>query len=185
MGYMGNAFRHFKKIIVHKRWVFHYARIAGIPIQGFLHDMSKFSPAEFFESVKYYQGNRSPIDACKEINGYSMAWFHHRGRNKHHYEMWVDNFDNGGIPLQMPYKYAIELICDYLAAGHAYMGDKFTLEAEYKWWKGKSAKPLAMHHNTKQFIESMISTMMRENSYDCLRKERSYSIYQEVEKHEG
>lgn len=71
-----NAFLHFKKICIHKYWVFYYCCKAGIPIQGVTHDLSKFSPTEFFESIKYYQGTSSPIDACKKVNGYSMAWFH-------------------------------------------------------------------------------------------------------------
>lgn len=91
-----NVFRHFKKICVHKYWVFYYCCKVGISIQGLLHDMSKFSPTEFWESVKYYQGNISPIDACKKENGWSSAWMHHKGKNKHHYEYWQDDFDNGG-----------------------------------------------------------------------------------------
>lgn len=64
--YIVNIFKHLKKICTHKYWVFYYCLKAGIPIQGLLHDMSKFSPVEFFESVKYYQGNSSPIEACKK-----------------------------------------------------------------------------------------------------------------------
>ena len=85
---LSNFFLHLKKILVHKYWVFYFCCKAGIPWQGITHDLSKFSPVEFWESVKYYQGNRSPIDACKEENGYSMAWQHHKGRNPHHYEYW-------------------------------------------------------------------------------------------------
>jgi hypothetical protein len=126
--------------------------MTGIPIAGITHDMSKFSPTEFWEGVKYYQGNRSPIEACKEINGYSEAWFHHKGRNKHHYEYWVDNLDCGGTPTKMPYRYAKELICDYIAAGRAYMGDDFTYQMELEWWYRKLEKPLAMHSCTKAFV---------------------------------
>lgn len=93
--YIINTFRHFKKVCTHKRWVFYYCCKVGIPFQGLMHDLSKFSPTEFLESVKYYQGTSSPIDACKKENGWSVAWMHHKGRNKHHYEYWQDNFDNG------------------------------------------------------------------------------------------
>jgi hypothetical protein len=112
-----------------------------MPIQGILHDLSKYNPVEFWEGVKYWQGNRSPIDACKEINGYSMAWFHHRGRNLHHYVSWIDNFDEtGGTPILMPYKYFAEMVCDFIAAGRAYQGKNFTFQSELLWWKKKREK---------------------------------------------
>lgn len=150
---MSKAWKHFKKILVHKYWVFKYCCKAGIPVQGLLHDLSKFSPVEFFESVKYYQGDSSPIDACKKANGYSKAWLHHKGRNPHHYEYWQDNFDNGGEPLIMPYKYAVEMLCDYLGAGRAYMGKNFTCAAESEWWDKKRSKPIAMHPMVLSFLD--------------------------------
>lgn len=123
--------------------------------------MSKFSPTEFWESVRYYQGNRSPIDACKEDNGISKAWLHHKGRNKHHYEYWVDNFDKGGAPLKMPYKDALEMLCDYLGAGRAYMGKDFSYEKEYEWWLKKCEKPLAMHPQTKMYISTSLHLLSK------------------------
>ena len=154
-----NTFRHLGKILKHKYWVFYYCCKAGIPWRGFMHDWSKFSPTEFWESVKYYQGNRSPIDACKEDKGYSKAWLHHKGRNRHHYEYWQDNFDNGGQPLQMPYKDAVEMLCDYLGAGRAYMGKDFSYKKEYEWWCKKCEKSLAMHSQTKAFITHMLVSL--------------------------
>ena len=173
---LSNFFLHLKKILVHKYWVFYFCCKAGIPWQGITHDLSKFSPVEFWESVKYYQGNRSPIDACKEENGYSMAWQHHKGRNPHHYEYWQDNFDNGGTPLKMPYKYALEMVCDYLGAGRAYMGKSFTLDKEWQWWLGKCSKPIAMHPQTKKFVNDMLWEIKEDNSYDAL-KDYSRAIY--------
>lgn len=127
-------------------------------MRGLLHDMSKFSPVEFFEGVKYYQGGKgSPINACKAENGYSMAWFHHKGRNKHHYEYWVDSLDKGGIPVQMPYKYAVEMICDYLAAGRVYMGKDFTYEKEYEWFTKKDTNKF--HPQTNMFVGWILGIM--------------------------
>ena len=156
-----NAYKHFKKICIHKKWVFYYCVLAGIPIQGLLHDLSKFSPTEFFESVKYYQGDRSPIDECKKQMGWSKAWLHHKGKNKHHYEYWQDDFDNGGKPLEMPKKYKIELLCDYLGAGRAYYGNEFTYEKELEWWKVKRNKPLSMHPNDKKFIDKWMYLLVK------------------------
>ena len=151
-----NTFRHLGKILKHKWWVFYYCCKAGIPWRGIKHDMSKFSPTEFWESVRYYQGSRSPIDACKEENGVSKAWLHHKGRNRHHYEYWQDNFDKGGEPLKMPYKDAVEMLCDYLGAGRAYMGKDFTYKAEWQWWLRKNQTNLAMHPSSKEFISCVL-----------------------------
>jgi hypothetical protein len=147
-----NIFLHFKKICVHKHYVRKYCWKVGLYWRGITHDLSKFSPIEFWESVKYYQGNSSPIDACKKDKGYSRAWLHHKGRNKHHYEYWQDNFDNGGTPLQMPFKDSVEMLCDYIAAGKAYMGKNFSYEAEYNWWLNKKKTNLAMHPVNRDFI---------------------------------
>ncbi len=154
-----NAWLHFIKICKHKYYVGRYCFKMGLYWQGITHDLSKLSPIEFFESAKYYQGDKSPIDECKKINGVSYGWQHHKGRNPHHYEYWVDNLDNGGKPLIMPKKYAKELIADYLGAGHAYMGKNFTYLKEFDWWKQKKAKPLMMHPITKAFITSVLSDL--------------------------
>lgn len=147
-----HPFKHLKTILKHKYWVGKYCFKLGIPIRGILHDMSKFSPVEFWESAKYYQGTSSPIDACKKANGYSKAWMHHKGRNPHHYEYWQDNFDKGGTPLLMPFEDSLEMLCDYLGAGRAYMGKNFTYQAEYQWWLKKTENPLAMHPVNQRFI---------------------------------
>lgn len=155
-----NIFKHFHKICTHKRWVFHYCRKAGISWRGIWHDMSKFSPTEFWESVKYYQGTASPIDAAKKDKGWSKAWMHHKGRNTHHYEYWQDNFDKGGEALIMPFKDTLELICDYLGAGRAYMGKKFSYTAEYQWWLKKDPLSLRMHPVTRWFITTTLADFM-------------------------
>ena len=87
---LGNLLKHFHTVNKHRFYVFKLSIKAGIPIRGVLHDLSKYSPTEFFEGVKYYNGKRSPITICRQENGYSEAWLHHKGRNKHHYEYWYD-----------------------------------------------------------------------------------------------
>lgn len=154
-----NAWKHLRKVQTHRKWVRHYCFLLGIPWQGITHDLSKYNPVEFFESVYYYQGTRSPIDRCKECKGYSMAWFHHKGRNKHHYEYWVDNLDNGGVPVLMPKKYFLELVADYLGAGHAYCGKDFTFTKEYEWWQNKRKKPLKMDPRQLKMLDTIFSSL--------------------------
>ena len=84
---------------------------------------------------------------------------HHKGRNKHHYEYWQDNFDNGGNPIEMPMKYKKEMLCDQLGAGRAYHGKAFNFEKELRWWKSKKSKPIAMHPNDIAFIDKYINLL--------------------------
>ena len=115
--------------------------------------MSKFSLIEFCESVKYYQGTSSPIDACKADRGYSLAWQHHKGHNPHHYEYWTDKYDDGTVAIEMPYRYAVELICDWFGAARAYLGKDFTYQGEYKWLVNKlqNTHP-KINENTAKFV---------------------------------
>lgn len=151
---MSKALKHLKKILVHKWWVFYYCCKCGLVWQGITHDLSKLSPTEFFESVKYYQGTSSPIDACKQKKGCSMAWQHHKGRNPHHYEYWTDNYDKGTTCIKMPHKYATEMFCDYVAAARAYMGKDFNWDAEYAWWE-KKKHTAKMHPETMTYIDRL------------------------------
>lgn len=137
MNKVKKCWRHLRTVQRHRKWVRHYCFGLRMYRQGLLHDISKYHPTEFFESVNYFVGTSSPIDEAKADKGYSNAWFHHRGRNKHHWEFWMDNFDKGGENIIMPYRYFAEMICDYLGAGRAYMGTRFTFRGEYDWWMKK------------------------------------------------
>ena len=84
------AIRHFQTITKHKIYVMRECFRVGLYRQGLLHDLSKYSWTEFRIGCRYYQGTRSPNNAEREEKGYSSAWLHHKGRNKHHYEYWID-----------------------------------------------------------------------------------------------
>ena len=166
MNYIQKFFGHLKTVTTHKYWVWYYMNKCGLKWgwRGLWHDMSKFSPTEFWESVKYYNGTRSPIDACKEDKGVSVAWMHHKGRNPHHYEYWMDNFDKGGEPKEMPWRYKVEMICDYLAAGRAYMGKNFSYNAELQWWQKKLEMPRAQHDADKAFVTRILEQLAHEET---------------------
>lgn len=178
---MNKVLGHFLTIVKHKVHVARYCFAAGLYRQGIVHDISKFSPTEFVESVKYFQGDRSPILAAKDDLGYSMAWQHHKGRNKHHYEYWQDDFDHGGHPLQMPFECALELVCDYLGAGRTYMDTDFSYEKEYEWWQDKKSKPLAMHPQTIVFVEKILFQLKKTDSLTPLRRENARLAYEQAE----
>ena len=167
--------KHLKRLIIHKYWVFHYCKMCGETLRGLKHDLSKFSPAEFFESVKYAGEDKSPLRISIETNGYSKAYLHHIGHNDHHYEHWIDNFDNGGHAIRMPYHCVVELICDYISAGKAYQGSNFTFESEYNWWLIKVNKNILMHPDTKRFIDIVLKECKRhEKHYNTNSKNHNY-----------
>ena len=81
---------HLRTVGRHRRLVRHYCLRLGLVWQGLTHDLSKYSPTEFWRSAKYYQGYRSPNDQERLENGVSLSWLHHKGRNRHHFEYWID-----------------------------------------------------------------------------------------------
>ena len=128
---LANAYHHFITITTHKLTVMDLCFRIGLIRQGILHDLSKYSPEEFATGIRYYQGVRSPNAAEKREKGYSGAWLHHKGRNKHHFEYW---FDNGIgvfelVPVEMPLKYVKEMFCDRVAASKTYNKANYTQES--------------------------------------------------------
>lgn len=142
---MMKAWQHFKTITTHKMWVMRYCFKIGLYWQGLTHDLSKYSPTEFLVGMKYYQGDRSPNNAEREDTGMSKSWMHHKGRNKHHFEYWIDygiNCDTiiKGVP--MPRRYVAEMIMDRISASRVYLGDAYTDQAPYQYLKKRNRPPL-------------------------------------------
>ncbi|KIR01711.1 hypothetical protein P261_00525 [Lachnospiraceae bacterium TWA4] len=132
-----NAKKHFLVITRHKLEVMKGCFKVGLYWQGLVHDLSKYSPTEFCVGVYYFQGDRSPNAAEREIKGASTAWMHHKGRNKHHYEYWSDaKMDKTGYECcDMPPKYFVEMIMDRIAASKIYKGDGYTDEVPLNYLK--------------------------------------------------
>lgn len=115
---MNNLFKHIKTVNKHRRAVRKWCFKMGIPLRGLLHDLSKYSIKELSQ-CKYYSGNRSPHENMRRQFGYSTSWYHHRNRNKHHWEYWIDSLEDK-LAVKMPYKYVIEMLCDMAGAGQTY-----------------------------------------------------------------
>ena len=123
-----NAWHHFLTITHHKLVVMEGCFKVGLFKQGLLHDLSKYSWEEFRTGVKYYQGTRSPNAAEKEEKGYSSAWLHHKGRNLHHFEYWIDYSINPGcklVGMKMPKKYVAEMVIDRISASKNYLKEQY------------------------------------------------------------
>jgi hypothetical protein len=52
----------------------------------------------------------------------------------------------------MPYKYAVEMICDYIGAGQAYEKENWSPMSQYKWWQ-KKKKHVRMHPQIYTFVD--------------------------------
>jgi hypothetical protein len=151
---------HFKTVYTHRKWVRHYCRLAHIRWRGWKHDLSKYSPKEFFESAKYWTGNESPINIAKRFQGYSNAWLHHRGRNTHHWAYWADNFSENMVVYPMPKNDFTEMVCDFLAAGRAYNGDNFSYTSERSWWLNERQNgSKAMNIKNKLMLDIIFSDL--------------------------
>lgn len=161
---MSNFWGHFCTITSHKIRVMKNCFRVGLFRQGLLHDLSKYSPQEFFAGVKYYQGNRSPNAAEREEKGYSEAWLHHKGRNKHHDEYWIDfssDPSKGLVGHKMPLKYVIEMVMDRIAACKTYKGKNYTNGAAWDYYM--LTKPYTViHPETDQLLETILLMLKEE-----------------------
>ena len=157
-----NIIGHFRTITRHRHKVIAHCKKAGILRQGLLHDLSKYSPTEFFPGVRFYQGTRSPNEAEREAYGHSLAWMHHKGRNKHHFEYWTDYYPPTKTvqPVKMPLKYVAEMFCDRVAAGKIYQGSKYTDRSPLEYFLGGKARRV-IHPETSEMIEKLL-TMLAE-----------------------
>lgn len=172
---MKKLLQHFKTITKHRHMVIRHCFRAGLPFQGLLHDLSKFSPSEFFVGAKYYQGNRSPNEAERESIGYSTAWMHHKGRNKHHFEYWTDYSPGTRSiqPVKMPFKYVIEMFCDRVSASKIYMKENYTDSSPLKYFLG-GKKERFVHPETSEQVESllrMLTEVGEEETFKYIREQ--------------
>ena len=149
--------KHFLTISRHRHKVMLHCFKCGIPLRGLLHDLSKFSPPEFFAGCKYFEGHRSPNEKERELFGYSSAWMHHKGRNLHHFEYWTDLNPKTKKyePVPMPDIFLIEMFCDRVAASKIYKKDTYTDSAPLEYFLKGNARS-RMHSDTADKLEMML-----------------------------
>lgn len=177
MRFWHNFFGHLKTILHHKNLVRHYCFKAGLYKQGIMHDWSKYNPVEFFVGVKYYQdGKRSPNFGEKEDHEYSSAWLHHKGRNRHHFEYWIDyglDPSKGLAGMPMPTRYVIELFCDRIAASKNYNRDTYDDSYPLQYYM-KNRDHYVIHPDTKALVEKLLNMLAdegEEKTFEYIRNE--------------
>lgn len=162
---LSNYYRHFVTITKHRFVVMNLCFKCGLYKRGLLHDLSKYSPVEFWASARNFQGDKSPINAEKQKYGYSIAWQHHKGHNPHHWEYWIDNVGTyANTPIYIPHEYVVEMICDWVGAGMVYSNHKPDYDEPY-------SEPLDYYNDhvherifnpmTKSYIEFLLNLIAR------------------------
>lgn len=154
----------------------------GIGFQGLFHDLSKYSFQEFWVSSKYYTGNCSPNDLERKENGYSLAWMHHKGRNKHHFEYWVDLVDGDYKPVVMPIKYLKESLCDRIAASRIYLKKKYNDSASLDYFRSQNTFS-KMHILSASVLECWLTWVSELGEKAAIKKIRSIKTYEEMKKY--
>ena len=153
-----NIFRHLHIINRHKLLVMSLCFRCGMYKQGLLHDLSKYSLEEFLPSVKYFQGYRSPYGYEKEVKGYSEGWLHHKGRNKHHWEYWVDRIHGASelVCLRMPFQYLLESVLDRIAASKVYNGKNYYDGKAYEFFINSKEFSVMNEEDAKEIAELLL-----------------------------
>ena len=154
----------------------------GIPWRGLMHDLSKYSLTEFLPGVKYYTGNGSPTAGERRTVGYSKAWMHHKGRNKHHFEYWTDFSREAGktVPVKMPLVYVIEMFCDRVAACKVYQKEEYTDSSALEYYNSRISGE-DMHPETARLLGELLTMLSEKGEKETfryirrsLRKQKDY-----------
>ena len=162
--------QHFCTITKHKLLVLDGCFRVGLYWQGITHDLSKYSPVEFWNGARYYQGTKSPNTAERDDKGFSEAWMHHKGRNRHHYEYWTDmnrqtrNYES--IP--MPRKYLVEMVMDRRAACMTYQGKAYKDDSALIYFDRSREKDL-MHPRTNKELRYILAMLAEKGEKDTFR----------------
>lgn len=169
---MGRITGHLRTINRHKWYVMKLCFRAGMYSQGLLHDMSKYYPVELIPSIKYYQGGkRSPLAAEKEEKGFSEGWLHHKGRNRHHFEYWIDYCIPPDMKLvghKMPKRYVAEMVIDRIAASKNYMKENYTDVEPLLYWE-RGLRYYVIHDEAKFLAQFLLEMLRDEGEEKTLR----------------
>ena len=167
---MKKTWGHFKTITHHRFLVMAGCFRVGLIRQGLTHDLSKYSPTEFWEGARYYQGNRSPNAAEREDKGYSEAWMHHKGRNRHHYEYWTDmnRQTRSYESVPMPKRYLAEMVMDRIAACKTYEGKAYTPASALNYFL-KSRERELMHPQTCRELGYILTMLAEKGEKETFR----------------
>ena len=135
-----NIWRHFRTITEHKILVMKNCFRVGLYRQGLFHDMSKYSPEEFWT-----------------------------GRNKHHFEYWIDfsmDKSKGLVGNKMPVNYVAEMMMDRIAASSVYKGKDYTNSSPMEYYN-REKDFIVIHPETRALLVHLL-TVLSEQGEEAL-----------------
>jgi hypothetical protein len=163
---MKNLLKHLKIIHTHRKFVCKACFKMGLFWRGLLHDLSKYSITEML-ICKYYSGKRSPHQNAREVLGYSPSWIHHYHANKHHFQFWWDEDEEGKIiPMKMPYRFVVESVADMLGASKAYNKEKWKPEMLMQYWNEKCVGKRIMHQDSTFLVQTLLTKLVELGEQD-------------------
>ena len=117
------------------------------------------------------------VDKVKRSeNGVSLSWLHHKGRNRHHFEYWIDyrigpdgTVTMGGC--KMPKKYVAEMFCDRIAACRVYQGEKYTDASAYDYFH-RTKGHLWINEETAALLDRWLLLLKEQGEDAALRQIR-------------
>lgn len=121
---------------------------------GFDHDNSKFGREEYDAYDRYFYGNKS----FKVKQDFDYAWLHRIHCNPHHWQYWVliNDDDGKNKPLEIPYRYVIEMICDWWS----FSFKKGKLEEIFDWYDDHKDK-MVLHPKTRKLVEDILERIRK------------------------
>ena len=174
-----HPFKHFVLITKHRHRVIRNASHMGIFWHSLKHDLTKYGWLEFHTSSKYYVGDHSPVYEERLHNNYfSRVCQHHTKRNPHHWEYWADFFGGHILAKRMPWKYAVEYVCDVLSASYTYNPKEFRSDSAYKYFEGKKDHYF-LNKGTSEFI-SWCLLQYAESGWKHLHKKETKAKFDEI-----
>lgn len=180
---MRHPIKHFITITKHRHKVMKYCFKVGIGFQGLFHDLSKYSFTEFWAGAKFYTGTCSPNALERKDNGYSLAWMHHKGRNKHHYEYWTDAIAGSSLtPVPIPIRYLKESLCDRIAASRVYQKKNYKDSSPLEYFE-KVHDEKALHVSSAKVLKQWLLWVSELGEKEALKRIKRIKSYADMEEY--
>ena len=140
-------------VLVHKWYVLVAGQLLGVGLwQLLIHDLSKFSPAEFGPFARRFgRGTAGALNHATEPKEWRDAFEHHWTHNPHHWEYWAGG--DGSFLTPMPTQYLREMVADWRGASRAYTGSW-----DIRAWYAQNRERIQLHPETRAIVERHIET---------------------------
>jgi hypothetical protein len=140
-------------LIRHKWFVMIECFKEGLVWQGIVHDLDKFRwdsfkcYSDFMGSDRFTTSVPESLYARTGSREMNKVWLRHRKINKHHWQYYCYGRKE---PRQMPYRYVVEMVCDWKGAMKAHG------VSDLKAWYLYSRDSMVLHEHTRRLLNKLI-----------------------------